>query len=108
MERSPISPGGEQELSNQSEQQLPFHLPDAHRTSPGDRGGRPSDVEPLAPDALESVVSGLAAAVPAESAKRLAPEAATAERPRSNKAILAVAKAGIEAVADQVRRNESL
>jgi hypothetical protein len=52
------------------------------------------------------VVSALAAAVPAEAANRDAREPGR-ER-RTNKAILAVAKTSIEAVAAQVRSNENM
>jgi hypothetical protein len=95
MEQLPRAPlGGDQEPSNQYESQS------------RDADAQPPNLEALAPDAPENVVSALAAAVPAEAADHSDRER-TAER-RSNKDILAVAKASIDAVAEQVRRNENL
>lgn len=107
MEQSPTPSGGAQEPLRQAE-----HLaPDSYQSSDlvqasGEQLAQPVEAELPAPEAPESVVSALAAAVPAEAAGHHANQP-TAER-RTNKEILAVAKASIETVAAQVRENEGL
>jgi hypothetical protein len=103
----PISLGGEQEPLHQTEQLVPDSHPlENHRPGAGEQVAQPSAAETLAPDAPESVLSALAITVPAEAVDRDTSEPTT-ER-RTNKQTLAVAKASIEAVAEQVRENENM
>lgn len=105
MEQHP--PGGEQEpLPNQREQSAPdADQPIDVGQVPAEQLAQLPDAEPVEQGTPESVVSALATAVPAEIANRDTGEPA-GER-RTNKEILAVAKASIEAVAAQVRENET-